>query len=145
MIQDATTTNPATRAPQLTVALLCCAVVTLVLTALALFMTGLGLYVQQSPSAADRGIGTASLVIAFVVLAPPVALMWVALVRLATQPPRGAKVMIGCLRALGGLLLMVALPTMSHSGSIAIIGAVGGVGLAFLGVAQLLASATRSS
>jgi hypothetical protein len=145
MIQDETTTSPATRAPQLTVALLCSAAVTLVLTALALFMAGLGLYVLQSPSAADRGIGTVSLVIAVVLLAPPIVLMWVALVRLMTQPPRGARVMIGCLRAVGGFVLVVALPTMSRSGSVAVIGAVIGIALAFLGVAQMLASATRSS
>ncbi len=145
MIQDTSTTSPATRAPQLTAALICSALVTLALTALDLFLAGLGIYVLQSPSAADRGIGTVSLLIAVLLLAPPVVLMWVALVRLTTQPPRGAKAMIGCLRAVGGFVLVVALPTMSRSGSVAVIGGAIGIGLAFLGVAQLLASATRAS
>lgn len=145
MIQDTSTTSPATRAPQLTAALICSALVTLALTALDLFLAGLGIYVLQSPSAADRGIGTVSLLIAVLLLAPPVVLMWVALVRLTTQPPRGAKAMIGCLRAVGGFVLVVALPTMSRGGSVAVIGGAIGIGLAFLGVAQLLASATRAS
>jgi hypothetical protein len=142
--QDATTsTSP--RAPRLTAALLCSGFVTLVLTALALFMAGLGIYALQSPSAADRGIATASLLIAVVLLAPPVVLMWVALGRLATRPPHGARLMIGCLGAVGGFILMVALPVLSVAGSVAVRGAVIGIGLAFVGVAVLVASATRST
>ena len=139
-----TTGDSATRSPQLSTALVCSGIVTLLLTALALFMAGLGLYALGSTSAADRGIATVSLVIAVVLVAPPVALMWVALIQLFTQPPRGAALMIGCLRAVGGFVLMVALPTMSRSGSIAVIGGVVGIALAFLGAAQLLASATRT-
>jgi len=134
-----------TRTPQLRTALVCSGLLTLVLTALALFMAGLGLYALGSTSAADRGIATASLVIAVVLLAPPVVLMWVALARLISQPPHGARLMIGCLRAVGGFLLVVALPTLSRSGSIAVIGGVAGIGAAFLGVAQLVSSATRTA
>lgn len=133
------------RTPQLRTALVCSAVLTFVLTALALFLAGLGLYALGSTSAADRGIATVSLVIAVVLVAPPVVLMWVALVRLTTQPPRGARPMIGCLRVVGGFLLVVALPTLSRSGSIAVIGGVAAVAAAFLAVAQLVSSATRTA
>jgi hypothetical protein len=143
------TTTPAggsvTRSPQLCTALVCSGVVALVLTALALFMVGLGLYALGSASAADRGIAIGSLVIAVVLVAPPVVLMWVALVRLITQPPRGARLMIGCLRAVGGFLLVVALPTLSRSGSIAVIGGVVGIAGGLLAVAQLVSSATRTT
>jgi hypothetical protein len=143
------TTTPAggtvTRSPQLRTALVCSGVVALVLTALALFMVGLGLYALGSASAADRGIAIGSLVIAVVLVAPPVVLMWVALVRLITQPPRGARLMIGCLRAVGGFLLVVALPTLSRSGSIAVIGGVVGIAGGLLAVAQLVSSATRTT
>jgi hypothetical protein len=135
-----------TRTPQLTVALICSAVASLVVTALALLViAGPIAWLQSGGTAADRSMATLLLVIGVAFLAPPAVVMWVALVRLSTQPPRGAQAMIGCLRAVGGLVLVVALPTMSRSGSIAVIGAVVGVGLAFLGVAQLLASATRAS
>lgn len=134
-----------TRSPQLRTALVCSGIVALVLTALALFMAGLGLYALGSASAADRGIAIGSLVIALVLVAPPVVLMWVALVRLISQPPRGARLMIGCLRAVGGFLLVVALPTLSRSGSIAVIGGVAGIAAALLAVAQLVSSATRTT
>src|SRR5205823_13622352 len=95
--------------------------------------------------AADRAMGTLLVVIGLAFLGTPAVLMWVALTRLFTQPPRGAALMIGCLRAVGGFFLMVALPTMSRSGSIAVIGAMVGVALAFLGTAQLVSSATRAA
>jgi hypothetical protein len=48
-----------TRSPQLRTALVCSGIVTLVLTALALFMAGLGLFALGSASAADRGLPSA--------------------------------------------------------------------------------------
>jgi FtsH-binding integral membrane protein len=138
-------TGTATRSPRLSTALVCSGVIALVLTALALYLAGLGLYALQSPSTADRGIGTVSLVIAVVVLAPIAVLMWVALGRLATQPPRGARLMIGCLTGLGGFVLVVVLPPLARTGSLAVSGATIGIGLAFLGVAHLVHSATRAT
>jgi hypothetical protein len=139
-------TGTVTRTPQLTIALICSAVAALVVTALALLaIAGPIAWLQSGGTAADRSMATLLLVIGLAFLAPPTVLMWVALVRLTTQPPRGARVMIACLRTVGGFVLMVALPTMSRSGSVAVIGAVIGIALAFLGVAQMLASATRSS
>jgi hypothetical protein len=135
-----------TRNPQLTVALICSAVAALVVTVLALVViAGPIAWLRSGGTAADRSMATLLLAIGIAFLAPPAVLMWVSLVRLATQPPRGARAMIGCLRAVGGFVLVVALPTMSRSGSIAVIGAVIGIALAFLGVAQLVASATRAS
>jgi hypothetical protein len=138
-------TGTATRSPQLSTALVCSGIAALALTALTLFLAGLGLHALQSSSPTDRGFGTASLLTALVLLAPPVVLMWVALGRLATQPPRGAKLMIGCLAAVGGFILVVALPTLSRAGSLAVSGTTIGIGLAFLGVAHLVHSATRTT
>jgi hypothetical protein len=141
-------TTPAgtvSRSPQLRTALVCSGIVTLVLTALALFMAGLGLFALGSDSAADRGIAIGALVIAVVLVAPPVVLMWVALVRLISRPPAGAQLMIGSLRAVGGFLLVVALPTLSRSGSIAVIGGVVGIAGGLIAVAQLVSSATRTT
>jgi hypothetical protein len=138
-------TGTATRSPRLSTALVCSGVIALALTALTLFTAGFGLYALLSPAATDRGIGTVALVIAIVLLAPIVVLMWVALGRLTTRPPRGAKLMIGCLAGLGGFILTVALPLLSRAGSVAVSGAVVGIGLALLGVAHLVHSATRTT
>ncbi|TQM45196.1 hypothetical protein [Pseudonocardia cypriaca] len=134
-----------TRSPQLRTALVCSGIVTLALTALALFMAGLGLLVLGSASAADRGIAIGALVIAVVFVAPPVVLMWVALVRLISRPPAGARLMIGCLRVFGGFLLVVALPTLSRSESFAVIGGLVGIAGGLIAVAQLVSSATRTT
>jgi membrane-associated HD superfamily phosphohydrolase len=124
--------------------LVCCTIATVVVTLLALFVN-IGAMALLDGTAADRAMGTLLVVIGLVFLGTPAVLMWVALVRLFTEPPGGAKLMIACLRAVGGFFLAVALPTVSRSGSIAVMGAVIGIALAFVGTAQLLASATRTT
>jgi hypothetical protein len=144
-VTTVTTTVPATRRPRLLVALACCAVATLAVTALAAFVIGGALmWLRAGGPATDRAMATLLIVIGLVFLGPPAVCMWAALVQLVVRPPRGATIMLGCLRAVAGLVLTVALPVLSLSGQIVAIGAVAGIGLAFLAVAQLLASATRS-
>ncbi|MHA6615619.1 hypothetical protein [Pseudonocardia sp. DLS-67] len=137
--------RPSTPAGRPIGALVCCTVATVVVTLLALLVAGAGIgWLYGGGTGADRAMATLLAVIGLVFLGTPAVVMWVALVRLFGQPPRGATPMIGCLRAVGGFVLVVALPTMSRSGSIAVIGGVVGIALAFLGAAQLLASATRT-
>lgn len=136
--------DTATRSPRLVPALICCAVATLAVSALALgILIGALVWLQSGGPATDRAMATLLIVIAAAFLLPPTVLMWVALVRLTTRPPHGAGIMLGCLRAVGGLVLVVALPTLSNAGNIGVIGAVIGIALAFLGTAQLLSGATR--
>jgi hypothetical protein len=140
-----TTPRPPTSVRRPTGPLVCCTIATVVVTLVALAATGGALaWLQSGGPATDRAMAALLAVIGLVFLGTPATLMWIALIRLFTQPPRGATLMIGCLRAVGGFVLMVALPTMSRSGSVAVIGAVVGIALAFLGAAQLLASATRA-
>ncbi|GAA5128601.1 hypothetical protein GCM10023320_47810 [Pseudonocardia adelaidensis] len=140
-----TTPHPAAPGRRPVAPLVCCTIATVVVTLLALVATGGALvWLQSGGPATDRAMATLLAVLGLVFLGTPATLMWVALIRLFTQPPRGATLMIGCLRAVGGFVLVVALPTMSRSGSVAVIGAVAGIALAFLGAAQLLASATRA-
>ncbi|GAA0906252.1 hypothetical protein GCM10009559_74620 [Pseudonocardia zijingensis] len=101
--------------------------------------------VSGSPDGIDMAMAGLLVVLGTVFLGSPAACMWVALVRLVARPPHGAKLMIGSLRTVGGFLLMVALPTMSVRAAILVSVVVAGVALAFLGVAQLLAAATRSA
>ncbi|HYH31768.1 MAG TPA: hypothetical protein VD903_15420 [Pseudonocardia sp.] len=132
------------RTPRLISALVCCAVAALAVTAMALGLVGAALsWLQQGGPATDRMMATLLLGIGVLLLVPPAVLMWVALARLATRPPRGAALMLGCLRAVGGLVLVVALPVLSRTGSVAVIGGVVGIGLALLATAQLLAVASR--
>ena len=143
---DASTTadpHAPTRLP--TAPLVCTTIATVLVTALALVVSGGALaWLSSGGTAADRAMGTLLVVIGLAFLGTPAVLMWVALTRLFTQPPRGAMLMIGCLRAMGGFVLIVALPTLRHSGSLAVIGAAIGIALAFIGTARMLASATGS-
>jgi hypothetical protein len=133
--------EPVARTPRLVAALVCCTVATLVVTALSLgLLTGALAWLGSGGPATDRAMATLLAGIAVVLLLPPTVVMWVALVRLATRPPRGATALLACLRTVGGFLLVVALPTVSRGG-IGASAAVVGIALAFVGAAQLLATA----
>jgi hypothetical protein len=126
-------------------ALVLCGIATCAVSLFALLVVGGGVVWLSSEraEAIDRLMAVLLVVIGLLFLATPAVLMWVALAWLVAEPPRGALLMIACLRALGGFVLLVALPTLSRAGGVAVIGVGVGVALAFLAVAQVLAAATR--
>jgi hypothetical protein len=126
-------TPPRTQSP--VAALVYCAV-------LALGVTALGLLVLVA-GVVDPTYAGPFITVGLVILTPA-ALMWVAIVRLVTRPPRGAVLLLSTVAPVGGLVLIVGLAAVQASAAAGVSGmppfAIAAVGLAYLGGAVLLAA-----
>ena len=123
------------RAQSPVAALVYCAVLALGVTALGLLHLVAGV--------ADPTYAGMFIPVGLVILTPAV-LMWVAIVRLATRPPRGAVLLLATVATVGGLVLIVGLAAVQASAAAGVSGtppfAIAAVGLAYLGGAALLAA-----